>query len=83
MVSTMMIEAVVAQKRAENFAVAETGAVTYSAGAQDKYTLPDIPDECEVTLVQDRTYNVTCVHGENSLKQSVTRAFTLLDEIAE
>ena len=82
MVSTMMIETVVAQKRAENFAVAETGAVTYSADAQDKYTLPDIPDECEVTLVQDRTYNVTCVHGENSLKQSVTRAFTLLDEIA-
>ena len=31
MVSTMMIETVVAQKRAENFAVAETGAVTYSA----------------------------------------------------
>ena len=82
MVSNMMIETVVAQKRAENFAVAETSAVSYAASAQDKYTLPEIPDGCEVNLIQDRTYNVTCDHGENKLKQSVTRAFTLLDEIA-
>ena len=82
MVSNMMIEKVVAQKRAENFAVAETSAVSYAASAQDKYTLPDIPDGCEVTLVQDRTYNITCSYGENKLKQSITRAFTLLDEIA-
>ena len=82
MVSNMMIETVVAQKRAENFAVAETSAVSYAASAHDKYTLPDIPDNCEVTLIQDRTYNVTCDHGENKFKQSVTRAFTLLDEVA-
>ena len=82
MVSNMMIETVVAQKRAENFAVAETSAVSYAASAQDKYTLPDVPDGCELTLIQDRTYNATCMHGENTLRQSVTRAFTLLDEIA-
>ena len=83
MVSTMMIETVVAQKRAGNFAVAETSAVTYAAAAaQDKYTLPEIPYGCEVNLVQDRAYNITCSYGENKLKQSVTRAFTLLDEIA-
>ena len=81
-VMTMSIAPVLAGKQAENFAVAETSAVSYAATAHDKYTLPDIPDGCEVTLVQDRTYNVTCTHGERNLKQSVTRAFTLLDEIA-
>lgn len=81
-VMTMSVAPILAGKRAENFAVAETSAVSYSAEAQDKYTLPDIPDGCEVTLVQDRTYNITCTHGEKKLKQSVTRAFTLLDEIA-
>ena len=35
MVANMMIETVVAQKRAENFAVAETSAVSYAASAQD------------------------------------------------
>ena len=82
MVSNMMIETVVAQKRAENFAVAETSAVSYATSAQDKYTLPDVPDGCELTLIQDRTHNVTCIHGENTLRQSVTHAFTLLDEIS-
>ena len=82
MVSNIMIETVVAQKRAENFAVTETSAVSYAASAQDKYTLPDVTDGCELTLIQDRTYNVTCIHGESTLRQSVTRAFTLLDEIA-
>ena len=38
MVSNMMIETVVAQKRAENLAVAETSAVSYAASAQEKYT---------------------------------------------
>ena len=55
MVSNMMIETVVAQKRAENFAVAETSAVSYAASAQDKYTLPDVTNGCELTLIQDRT----------------------------
>ena len=82
MVANMLIQPAIAQKRAENFAVAETSAVTYAASAQDQYTLPDIPDECEVELIQDRTYNVICGYGEEVFYQEVTRAFTLLDEIA-
>ena len=84
MVANMMIQPIMAMKRAENFSVAETSAVSYAASAQDQYTLPDVPDHCEVTQVpeKDRTYNVTCTHGENQYIQSVTRAFTLLDEIA-
>ena len=81
-VMTMSIAPIMAAKRAENFAVAETSAVSYAAQAHDKYTLPAIPDGCEVNLVIDRTYNITCTHGENTFKQSVTRAFTLLDEVA-
>ena len=76
-VMTMSIAPVLAGKRAENFAVAETSAVSYAAVAQDKYTLPTIPSGCTVTLVVDRTYNVTCSHGQNNLRQTVTRAFTL------
>ena len=68
MVSNMIVETVVVQKREENFAVAETSAVSYAASAQDKYTLPDVPDGCELTLIQDRTHNVTCMHGENTLR---------------
>ena len=82
MVATMMIQPFQAIKRAENFAVAETSAVTFAASAQDQYTRPDIPDNCEVTLVEDRTYNVDCTHGDGPYSQKVTRAFTLLDEIA-
>ena len=82
MVSNMLIETVVAQKRAENFAVAKTSAVSYAASAQDKHTLPDVPDGCEVTLVLDRTCKITCSYGENKPKQSATRDFSLLDEIA-
>ena len=78
---TMSIAPFTAAKRAENFAVAETSAVSYAASAQDQYTLPAIPDHCEVNLIEDRTYNVSCTHGSNSFTRS-TRAFTLLDEIA-
>lgn len=81
-VMTMSIAPVLAGKRAENFAVAETAAVSYAAAAHNKYTLPDVPDGCELEQVQDRTYNVICTHGEKTLRQTVTRAFTLLDEIA-
>lgn len=81
-VASMSIAPVLAGKRAANFAAAETAAVSYAATAHNKYTLPEIPDGCEVTLIQDRTYNVTCTHGEKTLRQTVTRAFTLLDEIA-
>ena len=49
-VMTMSIAPIMAGKRAENFAVAETSAVSYAALAHDKYTLPEVPDGCEVTL---------------------------------
>ena len=81
-VITMFIAPILAAKRAENFSTAETSAVSYAASAHNNCKLPELPDGCELSQVQDRTYNVTCTHGEKTLRQSVNRAFTLLDEIA-
>ena len=81
-VMLMSIAPYVASIRANNFAEAETSAVTYSTLAQNKYTLPEIPDNCEVELIEDRTYNITCAVGQEKYREEVTRAFSLLDEVA-
>ena len=81
-VMPMSIAPILTAKQAENFAAAETSAACYAAAAHNKYTLPDIPGGCELELVQDRTYQASCTAGEKTLRQTVTSAFTLLDEVA-
>ena len=81
-VMPMSIAPILTAKQAENFAAAETSAACYAAAAHNKYTLPDIPCGCELELVQDRTYQASCTAGEKTLRQTVTSAFTLLDEVA-
>ena len=81
-VMPMSVAPILTAKQAENFAAAETSAACYAAAAHNKCTLPDIPDGCELELAQDRTYQVSCTAGEKTLRQTVTSAFTLLDEVA-
>ena len=79
MVANMAIQPAVAQKRAENFAVAETAAVVFAATYEGKL---DIPSNTETCIASERdgtenAYSVTCTHGSGNYVQSVTRAFRL------
>lgn len=76
----MSITPTVASVRANNFAVAETTAVTYAALAQGKYELPQLPAGCTTQNQQDNTFTVSCVHGEGKYKATVSRAFALMDD---
>lgn len=83
-VMLVSIAPTVASIRAKNFAQAETSAITFATLAQDKYTVPteSLPEFCKVTLIEERTYNVTCTYGESKYTAEATRAFSLLDDIA-
>ena len=78
MVLDMSIAPMIAQKRAQNFAVAESRAVAYAAlneGAPD--TTP-VPDGCDLAQLEDSgAYMITCVEGADNFKQSVSRSFKL------
>lgn len=79
MVMEMSVAPVIAQKRAQNFGVAESAAVTYAASAQGKHELPTAPPGCTTTNEQENTYMVTCSHGTGKYVASVSRAFSLMD----
>lgn len=79
MVMEMSIAPVVAQKRAQNFSVAETAAVVFAASYEGT---TDIPSDTETCTTEARegtknAYSVTCTHGTGKYVQSVTRAFRL------
>lgn len=75
-VMQMSIAPIEAQKRAENFGIAESAAVTYAASYEGTSNTPESTDACEVSGNGD-AYDVTCSHGEGRYQQSVTRAFRL------
>jgi len=79
MVMEMSIAPVVAQKRAQNFAVAETAAVVFAATYEGTLDTPKDTDTCtsEAREGTNNAYSVTCTHGSGSYVQSVTRAFRL------
>lgn len=81
-ISQMALMPVIAQKRAANFGVAESRAVSYAAlneGAPQLTPLDSLAMEgCTVTGDNDiNSYSVTCVFGGDRFRQSVTRSFRL------
>ena len=79
MVMNMSIAPVEANKRAENFGIAETAAVVFAATYEGT---TDIPKDTATCLSSERegtenAYSVTCTHGQGKYVQSVTRAFRL------
>ena len=76
MVMEMSLAPVIAQKRAQNFGIAETAAVTYAAAYEGTTNTPKDTDDCKVEAKGD-AYSVTCAHGKGKYKQEVTRAFRL------
>ena len=78
-IANMSIQPFIAQKRAQNFGIAETAAVVYAANYEGTLDIPENTDTC-IAAARDGTenaYSVTCTHGSGKYVQSVTRAFRL------
>ena len=79
----MSIAPMVAQKRAQNFGVAESLAVTFAANYEGGTALPKNTDSCTANDIGNRSWSVTCEEGEGRFRQEVTRAFRLQPETDE
>ena len=77
MVAQMTLQPHMAQKRAENFSIAESAAVTYAATNEGAFSLAAVPAGCETSDLGDNAYSISCTHGENQFIQTVTRSFRL------
>ena len=78
-VMQMSIAPIEAQKRAQNFGIAETAAVVFAATYEGKLDIPSNTDTCTAEAREDteNAYSVTCTFGTDRYLQSVTRAFRL------
>ena len=75
---TMSLAPFEAQKRAQNFAIAESAAVTYSAVNEGQPQLVGtVPEGCELDEIANRAYEIECTEGEGQFVQSATRSFRL------
>ena len=79
MVLEMSIAPVVAQKRAQNFGIAETAAVVFAATYEGTLDIPENTETCTPAAREgtENAYSVTCTHGTGKYVQSVTRTFRL------
>lgn len=75
----MSIQPFITQKRAENFAVAETAAVTFAAKNEGATSLTPTPSLCdEPASLSNGAYSITCTEGAGTqFVQTVTRSFRL------
>jgi len=75
---TMSLAPFEAQKRATNFGIAESSAVSYSAQNEGKPQLVgDVPDGCEITELADRAYEIECTEGQGQFIKTAKRSFRL------
>ena len=77
MMTSMSIAPFEAQKRAQNFAVAEAAAVTFAAQAEGAQSVSSVPDGCGLNNLGNAVYTVTCAHGEGAYRQEVSRTLRL------
>ena len=73
------IAPVVAQKRSQNFGIAETAAVVFAATYKGALDTPENTETCTPAAREgtENAYSVTCTHGTGKYVQSATRAFRL------
>ena len=78
-IAQMSIAPFEAQKRAENFGIAESAAVVFAATYEGTTDIPQNSDTCipEERESTQNAYSVTCTHGSGRYVSSVTRAFRL------
>ena len=79
MLMDMSLAPVIAQKKANNFGVAETAAVVFAATYEGTTDTPVDTDTCTAEEREGtaNAYSVTCTYGKDNYVQSVTRAFRL------
>jgi len=78
-VLTMTLAPVEAQKRASNFSIAESKAVTYSAANEGQVTKQaPLPNGCTETDQGSGAWDVECIEGKGKYLQKVTRSYRLI-----
>ena len=79
MIADMSIQPIMAQKRAENFSIAEATAVTFAAKNEGATSLTPTPSLCnEPASLSNGAYSITCTEGAGTqFVQTVTRSFRL------
>jgi hypothetical protein len=78
-VLTMTLAPVEAQKRASNFSIAESKAVSYAAANDGQVSKQAaIPDGCIETDEGSGAWDVECKEGKGRFKQIVTRSYRLI-----
>jgi hypothetical protein len=75
MLMDMSLAPVIAQKRATNFGLAESAAVTYAAVNEGASELAAVPDRCTLDSTNRPAHTITCDRGENQFLQTVSRSF--------
>ena len=74
-ITKLALQPVIAQKRATNFGVAETQAVTFAAKNEGQMSLTKVPNDCKLEDIGDNAYKITCWEGKSKYRMSATRAF--------
>jgi len=69
------IAPVIAQKRANNFGVAESAAVTYAAANEGVANPPNPSGDCVLDRSSAPAYTVLCTEGSGKFIQSASRSF--------
>ena len=79
MIADMSIQPIRAQKRAENFSIAEATAVNFAAKNEGATSLTPTPSLChEPASLSNGAYSITCTEGAGTqFVQTVTRSFRL------
>ena len=79
MIADMSIQQIMAQKRAENFSIAEATAVTFAAKNEGSTSLTPTPSLCnEPASLSNGAYSITCTEDAGTqFVQTVTRSFRL------
>ena len=78
-IANMSIQPFIAQKRAENFGIAEAAAVTFAAQNEGATSLTVTPSLCDAPdPLSNGAYSITCTEGTGTpYVQTVTRSFRL------
>ena len=76
-ISRMAIQPVIAQKRATNFGIAESQAVTFAAMNEGKMSLTQTPNQCKLQGIGNNAFTITCREGKSKYEMSATCSFML------
>ena len=79
-VLNMTMAPMIAQKRADNFGLAEAAAVTFAAYYEGGTESPVATDNCTTENLGSLSWSVTCNEGTGQFRQEVSRSFRLAPE---